>query len=101
MMRSIIGNEALRFQFLLDSDVLTETDKKQYQGLINIENGRFLMADEVLINSLWTLTSLLHKHFRSKVIVLIDEYDVPLDKAQQYNYYEQMIVFLKIYSDRF
>lgn len=95
MMRSIIGNEALRFQFLLDSDVLTETDKKQYQGLINIENGRFLMADEVLINSLWTLTSLLHKHFRSKVIVLIDEYDVPLDKAQQYNYYEQMIVFLR------
>lgn len=94
-MRSIIGEEALRFRFLLESRRLMEEERKQYQGLIDIEKGSFSMSNEVLKNSLQTLSSLLYKHYNHKVIILIDEYDVPLDKAQQYGYYDQMVMFVR------
>lgn len=94
-MRSIIGEEALRFRFLMESAQLAEEEKKQYQGLIDVEKGSFTMSNDVLKNSLQTLSSLLYKHYNCKVIILIDEYDVPLEKAQRYGYYDQMVMFIR------
>lgn len=53
------------------------------------------MTDEALINSLYVLCGLLHRHYGKKVILLIDEYDVPLDKAQQFGYYDQMLLLIR------
>ena len=81
---SVIGNEAARFEsLLLGSSVLTETDKERYRMLLRlaISMGDSLISDAVLTGSLKTLCTLLHKHYGQKVILLIDEYDVPLAKA--------------------
>lgn len=91
-MCSIIGNEALRFEFLAQSETLSDTEKRRYNGLIHTDDqGEFLMSEEVLSGSLLTLSTLLHKHYGKKVIVLIDEYDVPLSKANENGYYDQMV----------
>lgn len=92
MLRSVIGNEAMRFQFLLKSDKLTELEKKQYFSLINLnQRGSYSMPDEVLNNSLLLLSQLLYKHYGRKAVILIDEYDVPLDRAFQDGYYDAMV----------
>lgn len=98
MLRSIIGREALRFSFLHDSDRLTAEEKKQYEQLIKIDSTNqqgFLMPNEVLENSLLILSGLLHKHYGQKMILLIDEYDVPLDKAEQAGYYDEMVNLMR------
>ena len=98
LMCSVIGNEAMRFQFLLENDTLTEKEKEQYQQLINVDvNGRegFFMSDAVLMGSLKILSILLEKHYGRKVIILIDEYDVPLAKANEQGYYNSMILLLR------
>lgn len=96
MLCSVIGNTASDFQFLIDSDKLTLNEKKHFQALINVdESGNYLMSENALKNSLLTLSSLLYKHFSQKVILLIDEYDVPLDKAQQYGYYDEMVFLIQ------
>ncbi len=98
MLRFMAGTAAMEFQFLSESDKLSSAEKDQYAQLIAIDpTGRqtFLMPDEALENSLYTLSKLLHKHFGQKVIILIDEYDVPLDKAQQAGYYDEMIVLIR------
>ena len=87
----IIATEAERFHFLSESSNLTENDKKRYNALIALHNGRYSMDKDLIPSSLWTLTQLLSKHYKSKTIVLIDEYDVPLDKAFQHGYYKQMV----------
>lgn len=72
-MCSVIGNEALRFQFLMESDRLTEKEKVQYSQLIKIDSENlqgFAMSEEVLKNSLFTLSKLLCKHYGQKVILL-------------------------------
>ena len=53
------------------------------------------MSEEVLTNSLWTLGGLLERHYGRKVILLIDAYDVPLDKAEQYGYYDEMALVIR------
>ena len=84
MLRNIIGNEAMRFQFLLQSKQLTEIEHKRYEALINIDKkGSYTMSDELLKDSLLILSQLLQKHYNQNVVILIDEYDVPLDKAYQ------------------
>lgn len=97
MLCSVIGKEALRFQFLLESGELSEREKAQYQQLVEVgKEGEtaFVMADGVLESSLLTLTGLLHKHYGKQTILLIDEYDVPLDKANQAGYYDEMAALI-------
>lgn len=96
MLCGIVGNEALRFQILLESDRLIEVERQQYKKMIELnENGEFAMSDTHLKNSLLILSQLLEKHYGQKVIILIDEYDVPLDKAYQYGYYDDMVEMIK------
>ena len=96
MLRRLIGKEAQRFQFLMESDKLTELEHQQYKTLIHMnEKGIFDMEDEVLKDSLLTLSQLLKKHYQQDVIILIDEYDVPLDKAYQSGYYDDMVDLIR------
>ena len=74
----LVGREASRFLFLLESDRLTETDKDIYRTLISVENGRYSMDENILSSALQILSQLLHKHYGQKTIILIDEYDAPL-----------------------
>lgn len=93
-----VGNEAMRFQFLAESEKLTDEEKGLYKQLITIGgNGgpSFMMEDAVLTGSLQTLSNLLQKHYGKPVVVLIDEYDVPLQKAYAQGYYDQMVVLLR------
>lgn len=95
---NVIGREALRFQFLQKSDRLSEEEKNSYRRLIKIGSDSqafFDMTDAVLTDSLQILTQLLEKHYNHKVILLIDEYDVPLDKAFQQGYYDEMVSLLR------
>lgn len=99
MLCSVIGREALRFQFLSDSHALSDADKTLYRQLAMPDSTNqqgFIMPQEVLASSLLTLCSLLRKHFGQKVILLIDEYDVPLDKAQHFCYYNEMVDLIRI-----
>ena len=98
MLRSIIGTAALRFQFLADSPRLSNEDKSLYRQLIKIDDSGkqgFSMPPEVLADSLRMLSELLRKHYGQNVILLIDEYDVPLDKAQQAGYYDEMVTLIR------
>ena len=94
-LRRVIGNEALRFKFLSESRQLAHDDKELYSGLVTVKDGRFLLMDDILADSLKTLSQLLHKHYGQKVILLIDEYDVPLDKAFQAGYYDEMVNLIR------
>ncbi len=96
MLRRLIGKEAQRFQVLMQSDKLTELEHQQYKTLIHMnDKGIFTMEDEVLKDSLFTLSQLLKKHYEQDVIMLIDEYDVPLDKAYQSGYYDDMVELIR------
>lgn len=98
LMCAVIGNEAMRFQFLLEDDKLTEREKQQYEQLINVDmSGKesFAMSDSVLMGSLKTLSVLLWKHYGRKAIILIDEYDVPLAKASGQGYYDEMVLLIR------
>lgn len=97
-LKAVIGDEALRFGFLKESDRISVDDKEQYSKLVTIgkeDQPMFPMPDDVLERSLRLLSHLLRKHYGQKVILLIDEYDVPLDKAQQSGYYEEMVVMIR------
>ena len=94
-MRRLIGSEASRFGFLLQSDQLNVDEKELYRALITVEAGTFNMADDALADSLRTLSALLAKHYGRKVVILIDEYDVPLDKAFQAGYYDEMVSLIR------
>ncbi len=97
MLRRIIGKEAMRFRFLLESDRIDDAERSQYEALVSMDKtGAFTMSDELLKDSLQTLSQLLQKHYDRDVIMLIDEYDVPLDKAYQSGYYNSMVELVKI-----
>ncbi|MCD7955193.1 MAG: ATP-binding protein [Lachnospiraceae bacterium] len=100
---SEIGREALRFNFLLESKGLTETEKGMYKKLVNVDPEHpdyFKMSDDVIKGSLSVLSGFLQKHFGKKVIILIDEYDVPLAKASEGNYYPQMVKLIRGMFDK-
>ena len=97
-LRTVIGNEAGRFRFLKSSDRLTKDEKEAYAQLTEVgssQGGIYTMTEKVAEASLKTLSQLLHKHYGQKVILLIDEYDVPLDKAFQAGYYEEMVSLIR------
>ena len=91
----LVGREASRFRFLLDSHELNEDDKDIYRALILLQNGRYSMDARSLSSALQTLSYLLHKHYGQKTIIIIDEYDVPLDKAFQHGYYREMVALIR------
>ena len=91
----VIGNEANRFSFLENSERLNERDKSNYVALVNMEKGVYTLERSVFTSSLKTLSELLYKHYGQKVIILIDEYDVPLDKAFQNGYYDEMVSLIR------
>ena len=76
--------------YLLESDALNEQDKANYRKLLD-DN----MTEAILGDSLRVLSELLEKHHKTKVILLIDEYDVPLAKAYANGYYDQMISLIR------
>ena len=97
MLRRIIGKEAMRFRFLLESDRIDDAERSQYEALVSMDKtGAFTMSDELLKDSLQTLSQLLQRHYGQSVIMLIDEYDVPLDKAYQSGYYDSMVELVRI-----
>lgn len=91
----IIGSEAEHFSFLLESDKLSDNEKEKYRALLKLKNGQYDMGTIVLTSSLQTLSLLLNKHYDQKTILLIDEYDVPLDKAFQHGYYKEMVALIR------
>ncbi|PWT26259.1 AAA family ATPase [Butyrivibrio fibrisolvens] len=93
--KTIIGKEALKYSYVLDNNSLSDEEKSMYQAIIEVKNGEFVMDDMVLRNSLMNLTHIIHKHYDRKVILLIDEYDVPLDKAHLGGYYDEMSILIR------
>lgn len=91
----LIGREAERYSFLGDSDRLSENEKEQYKAVIALQDGKYSMDENVLISSLRLLSHLLFKHYGEKTVILIDEYDVPLDKAFQNGYYQEMVSLIR------
>jgi hypothetical protein len=91
----IMGKEVNRVSFLADSDKLTQIEREQYKGLTIMKNGRLAFDKEKLISSLQLLSQLLYKHYGKKTVILIDEYDVPLDKAFQNGYYKEMVSLIR------
>ena len=86
----VINREARRFQFLLDSDRLSKVEKKLYLELLTRN-----MEEDTITSSLQELTELLEIHYGQRVVVLIDEYDVPLAKVHENGYYNEMVLLLR------
>ena len=95
MLVQLIGREAKRFSFLQNSSQLSVDEQEQYKSLIAIKNGKHWMDKGLLASSLIVLSQLLCQHYGQKVIILIDEYDVPLDKAFQSGYYREMVSLIR------
>ena len=91
----LIALEADRFDFLKNSDKLTDNEKQRYGALIRMQDGKYTMDEDTLESALQTLSELLYRHYGQKVIILIDEYDVPLDKAYQNGYYREMVSMIR------
>ncbi len=91
---SVIANEALRFYHLMEDGRWNEAETERYRKLITFSADstyeEFSMTDEVLHKSLRTLTELLRAYYGKQVILLIDEYDVPLAQANERGYYREM-----------
>ena len=89
----LIESEARRFKFLMRSDKLDADDKAMYRDLLSLHG-----ADVAAISlrfALKKLSELLYKHYGQKTLILIDEYDVPLDKAFQHGYYREMVALIR------
>ena len=94
-MVELIAREAERFPFLAKDTNLSDRDREKYRALTAFADGHYQMSDEVLYGSLQTLSELLYKHFNQKTVIMIDEYDVPLDKAFQHGYYREMVALIR------
>ena len=97
-LKTVIGDEAGRFHFLSSSEKLTDDERGAYAQFTEVgssQGGIYTMTDKVAASSLKTLSTLLSKHYGQKVILLIDEYDVPLDKVFQAGYYDVMVSLIR------
>lgn len=90
MMKYIMAAESRRLYDRMSGDKLSEKQKEQMKSLMS-DN----MKDTELMTALWILSFILKEYYGKKVIILIDEYDVPLDKAFENNYYNEMIILLR------
>ena len=99
-MVELIAREAERFPFLAKDTNLSDRDREKYRVLTAFADGHYQMSDDVLYGSLQTLSELLYKHFNQKTVILIDEYDVPLDKAFQHGYYREMVALIRVMFGR-
>ena len=90
LMTRMINEAAREMQYLLKSERLGEYDLELYRSLMSVR-----MDETALVYSLRELTELLYRHYGKKVVVLIDEYDVPLAKANEQGYYEDMVRLLR------
>ncbi len=86
----IMNNNAAEFSFLQNSDSLTDYEKERFIKLLDDQMNQKIMGSSML----W-LTKLLEKHYNKKVVVLIDEYDVPLAKAHENGYYDKMVLLIR------
>lgn len=91
----LIGAEAERFALLAESEKLTSNEQSKYLAIVNLANGKYTMDEDILVSSLQVLSQLLCRHYGQKAIILIDEYDVPLDKAFQRGYYKEMVSLIR------
>ena len=91
----LIASETRQFKFLLNSDRLDNDEKEIYRNLISLQEGNETVLATKIKFSLKKISELLYKHYDQKVIVLIDEYDVPLDKAFQHGYYREMVALIR------
>ena len=91
MLSALLSNECGRFLYLLESDWVAQHDKDAMQRLLERQSSTELKS------ALSTLMRMLHAHHGKPVILLIDEYDVPLDKANSRGYYQQMADFLRVF----
>ena len=90
MLRRIIRAEVSRLQMLLNSERISEDAKKPLERILKEEDTK-----EDILDSLKTLSCLLYQHYGQKTVLLIDEYDVPLDKAYHYGYYREMVALIR------
>ena len=84
MLCTIIDREIDRHYYLKTSDVLTDEDRTLFTKMLHGQ-------DDNIEDRIRMLSQLLYKHYGQKVVILIDEYDVPLDKAFQNGYYKEMV----------
>ena len=89
----LIKREAERFYVLKDSQRLLDIDRIKYCQLLEMQDRPEEV--DIIMSSIKTLSDLLYKQYGKKVVILIDEYDVPLDKAFQYGYYREMLHFIR------
>ena len=89
----LIKREAERFYVLKDSQRLLDIDKIKYCQLLEMQDRPEEV--DIIMSSIKTLSDLLYKQYGKKVVILIDEYDVTLDKAFQYGYYREMVYFIR------
>ena len=88
MLRRIICTEALRHQYLRDSERISREEKEAFEEILGNKT-------EDIEDSLRLLSQLLYQHYGQKTVLLIDEYDVPLDKAYHYGYYRKMVALIR------
>ncbi len=94
ILKGILANEALRHSYLKMSDKLDEDEHDTFRKMCKMENAE-TVSDAFLMSSLNNLSKYLYKHHGQKVIILIDEYDVPLDKAEQNGFYKEMLSMIR------
>ena len=92
MLRRIVVEEASRFQYLLESPRITEADKCPLRILLEKQRD---VSESDIAASFRMLSKLLYQHYGQKVVLLIDEYDVPLDKAFHHGYYREMVALIR------
>ncbi len=90
MLRRIIRDEASRLRILLKSERIAEDDKESLKRILHDQD-----TESDIQNSLKMFSLLLHQHYGQKAVLLIDEYDVPLDKAFHHGYYREMVALIR------
>ena len=90
LLKRIVMEEAKMHRIIMSGNRLDDIDKAEYMSIVTGE-----MGEDTLVYSMKTLTALLEKYYEKKVIVLIDEYDVPLAKANENGYYDQMVLLVR------